>query len=155
MMSVQVFKDKEIVWFYGIVMGILGFTFILVFTDHEVVLSLVPLIFIIGFAYFGWPIKVAVNDNVIVFKGLLRRVKLTPDSIVSVRIVGAYDYRAHIVLRNKHELPIGYRCRQYTDASALASAVLAVVDKSPKAKVQPDARKLLQQIVKGVVKPLR
>lgn len=95
-----------------------------------------------------------IDENTIVFKNLLRRVKITPASILSVKATGIYDYRAHIVLRTKNHLPIGYRCRQYENAPTLAKAVLAIVGSSTDVKTQPNALKLLQHVTRGKTEPL-
>lgn len=154
-MHERVFKDKEIVWFYGIVLGLLALTFVLVVTDREWLISLLPVISMIGVSYFGWPLKARIIDSrTVVFIGLLRTIKVTSKSIASVGIVGAYDYRAQLRLRNRHDVQIGYRCRHYDHAPELAQALLNIIKKAPNAKVDSDAIKLLQQVASGKTTPL-
>lgn len=155
-MQSKILKDKEIIWFYRIVLGLLGLTFVLVATDKEWLLSLIPLLSALCFAYFGWPLQATiVSDKKVVFKGLLREITFTPESLASVGIVGAHDYRAQLRLRNKRDVQIGYRCRQYEHSSELAQVVLNIIEEASQARIDPDATKLLQQIVKGNKKPLR
>jgi hypothetical protein len=156
LMSSTIYKDKEIVWFYYIVLGLLGITFLLVVTDRAWLLSLIIVVFILGFAYFGWPLSAQIVDqDKVVFKGLLKKTIVTPESIASVGIVGAHDYRAQLRLRNHHDVQIGYRCRQYDRSSELARVILDIIEQAPKAKINPEAKKLLQQVAKGRNKPLR
>ena len=104
--------------------------------------------------YIGWPLSANVCNGIVSFKSPLRKVSVSLENIITVKVVGARDYRTHISIRTKMNLPIGYRYRQYERAPELAKAVLAIVEKAPQAKVNPDALKLLKQVAEGKVKPL-
>jgi hypothetical protein len=154
-MDNQVFQDKEIRWFYGIIIGLHIFVLVLELTDREWALSFVVLLLIFCFLFLGWPILAsASNDGNIIFKGPMRRVAITPKTLISIKASGARDYRAHLVVRVRSGLPIGYRCRKYENAPELAQAMLDLIEKTPNAKVTDDALKLLKQVAKGNRKPL-
>lgn len=155
-MSNHIHKDIEIVWFYRIVLGITGFSLLLVTLNHAWYIALFHILIIAGIAYVGWPLSATiVDDDTIVFKNLLRRVKITPVSIVSVKAIGVRDYRAQLRLRNHGDITIGYRCRQFESSSLLARTIMNIVNQAPDVKVQPDALKLLQQVANGKTTPLK
>lgn len=157
-MSKQVFRDEEIKWFYWIEVGVLSLVLLLgiVSSDGVWYLNLLVVFAMLGFLYISWPLSAEVMDkNHITFRYPLRKALFTPESLAVVKVIGARDYRAHIVLRNRYSLlPVGYRCRKYTQSAELAQAVLNLIEKAPDAKVTKDALKLLQQTAKGSRKPL-
>lgn len=156
-MAARIFKDEEIKWFYWIVAGLPFLVGLLGLTQQG---GLIPSLVMFGGVLIvltlGWPLTVTVGGSGnITFRGPIRRTVFTPRSLKRVKAMGAQDYRAHIVLRNKFSLiPEGYRCRKYTQSAELAQAVLNLIEKAPDAKVDKDALKLLRQTAKGSTKPL-
>ncbi len=151
----RIFRDKEIVSFYWIEVGLLGFVLILGLVKGELSMNLIIMLFILGFLYFGWPLTCELtSDGNVIFKNPLRRTAVTPKSIATVKAKGVHDYRAHITIRNKGGIPIGYRCRKYENAPILAQAVLELIEKASNARVTKDALKLLQRTAKGKTRPI-
>ena len=108
----RIFRDKEIVSFYWIEVGLLGFVLILGLVKGELPMNLIIMLFIFGFLYFGWPLTAELtSDGNVIFKNPLRRTTVTPNSIATVKAKGVHDYRANITILNKKSLPLGYRCR--------------------------------------------
>ena len=153
-MKVQNFRDDEIKLFYWFVVGMPVLVTLLIAFEREWALTVIAGVIIFGFLALGWPLSAEIVENSIVFKGPIRRVRISPASLTRVKGVGVRDFSAHIILRNKGEFPVGYRCRKYDHASELAQAVLDLIAKAPQAKVDPDAIKLLQQTAKGSRKAL-
>jgi hypothetical protein len=154
-MDTRVFRDKEIVWFYWIVTGGVGLTLLLMLTGQEWLYSILVGSILLAFLYLSWPLSAEVTDQgYLIFRYPIRKETITPTSLARVKAIGGRDYRAHIGLRNKWGLPIGYRCRKYTDHAQLAQAVLDLIAKAPHVKVTEDALKLLKQTAKGSTKPL-
>jgi hypothetical protein len=151
----KLFKDEEIKWFYVIEIGIFSFVFLLAVVQQMWFISAGFLLIILGFLYLSWPLSAEITaKNYIIFKYPIRKVEITPTSLFSVKAGGVHDYRAHIILRNRGGLPVGYRCRKYENAPILAQALLDLIEKTPNAKVTDDALKLLKQVAKGNRKPL-
>lgn len=141
--------------FYWFTLGPCVFALLLVLADQEWGISLFMALIVLGFMYLGWPLAAEVKeDGTILFRGIIRRVHVTPESLASVKGAGVYDFRAHIVFRVKGGIPLGYRCRKYENRAVLAQAMLDVIEKSPDVKVTKDALKLLRQTAKGNTKPL-
>jgi hypothetical protein len=150
----QVFQDKEIRWFYGIELGLPSLVALLVLIQGEWRVIGALFVTIVGFMYLGWPLSAEITrKGTIIFHGLLRHVEMDSKYLASVKASGPHDYRAHIVLRNRRQLPIGYRCRKYENAPELAQAILVLIEKAPDAKVTDDALKLLRQTAQGSRKP--
>jgi hypothetical protein len=155
LLSMSVFKDKEIVPFYWIVLSPGVFLVLCTLLQREWGVSAYMGILVLGFMYLGWPLSAEVNkDGNVLFKGIVRRVHVTPESLVYVKGIGVHDYRAHIAFRVKGDIPLAYRCRKYENRAVLAQAMLGVIEKSTNAKVTDDALKLLHQTAKGSKKPL-
>ena len=154
-MATTKYKDKEILWFYWIVAGLPLIIGAIGLLQKEWLPSGLVLAGSFAVLLLGWPLSATViSKNKVVFKGPVRTAAITPETLVSVKVIGARDYRAHIVLRTKYGLPIGYRCRQFENSSLLAQSVLDVIGNSTTVKITPDALRLLQQTAKGSKKPL-
>ena len=147
-MTKPIFYDKEIRPFYWIVIGIPALSAVIWPLQGRWTEGLAPLLFALGFAVLGPPLSAEVmpDNEYILFKGPIRRSKVSAESLIRVKVIGAHDYRAHIVLRNKYGLPIMYRCRKYDNAPVLATAVLRLIENAPQAKVSTDALKLLDGV---------
>ena len=154
-MTNRIFYDTEIKWFYGIEVGVVGFVLLLSLIGSDRIYALIPLVVLLGFLYISWPLHATVEpDGAIIFKYPLRKVRFSSSTPFKVKAIGVHDYRAHIALRAKWGIPVGYRCRKYTNAPELAQAVLDLVDSSSSVKVTDDAMKLLRQVAKGSRRPL-
>jgi hypothetical protein len=145
----RTYIDKEILIFYWTVAGISAVVSLMAVSEHEWWLSLLMVTITFLFLACGWPLKAVVGEQgEVTFIGPIRRTMVSPNNLVKVKAVGANDYRAHIVLRTSHGLPIGYRCRKYLNAAELAATVLVLIEKSPNAKVTQDAMGLLRKTAK-------
>jgi hypothetical protein len=150
----SVFKDKEIVWFYAIILSLASLAPLLSLLNKEWGACALSVGIILGFLYFGWPLSAEITkENDILFKNHLRRVLVTPETLKSVKVIGAHDYRAHITFRNRNGIPVGYRCRQYERAPELAQAFLKIIDRTPKTTASSEAIKLLQRVANKKTKP--
>lgn len=151
---VKVYKDKEVVWLYAIVGIPSAVVVLLAIIQGEWIAVGLTVLAVLSFAYLGWPIWALIDGDTLLLKTPLRRVLISPQKLLSVKVVGARDYRAHLSFRTKMNIPVGYRCRQYESAPELAQKVLNIIEKAPQAKVSPDALKLLRKVAKGSTKPL-
>src|SRR5687768_13250896 len=98
----KIYKDKEIVWFYWIVAGIPFIISVLAIVQYEWLICCIAFLGILCFLLFGWPISAETTQSGnIIFKGPVRRAKVTSEAIVTVKAGGAHDYRAHIIIRTK------------------------------------------------------
>lgn len=151
----RIYKDNEIVLFYAITVGMGLFALFLVAVQREWSLSGLISLIVLGFLYLGWPLTAEVTeDEKIVFKGPLRRTVITSNNLTRVKVIRAHDYGVHVSIRARGNIPIGYRCRKYTNAPELAHAVLHIIEISNSARVDDKALKLLNKIAKGKANPL-
>lgn len=147
--SGKTYKDKEMPLFYWTVAGIPGVVTLLAVSEHEWGLAMMLIGIALIFLICGWPLKAVVGEKYeVAFIGPIRRSKVTTRNLASIKAVGTHDYRAHIVIRTKYGLPIGYRCRKYSDAAELATVILKIAQKTPNANVSDDGQKLLMQMAK-------
>jgi hypothetical protein len=152
----QIFHDRDAVWFYRIEFGILTLVLLIVASQREWLLVLIPLLGGLGFLVAGPPIsaQVSADGQSVLFNGPLRSTGVSSETLATVKGAGVNDYRAHLVLRNKHGLPIMYRCRKYENAAQLAQAVLDLIEKSPTVNVTDDGIKLLKKTAKIKARPI-
>jgi hypothetical protein len=155
LLSARIFKDKGIIPFYWMTLGPGVLALILQIVVHEWGVAAMAAMIVLGFMYFGWPLSAELKEGGgILFKGMIRRVYVTPQSLAHMKVVGAHDFRAHITFRVKGDIPLGYRCRKYENRAILAQAMLDIIEKSPNARVTKGAIKLLRQTAKVTTKAL-
>jgi hypothetical protein len=142
----RIYKDPEMPWFYGITVGMPAVFAALFIVIGQWEAAAVATVVTTGFAVFGWPLTAHVSrEGEVLFRGLVRRTRLTPNTLRTMRAIGVHDYRAHLVLRRRFGLPIGYRCTKFTHADELAAAVLLIVEAAPNANVSDEAMSLLRR----------
>jgi hypothetical protein len=143
----KVYKDTEIPIFYKIILPILVLALLIGAPQADLLANILMVIVLFGFSYFGWPIWAMVTaDGEIIFRSPLRKYRITSKTLAGAKVGVIRDSRVQIILRSRWRLPINYRVRKYSDAPALAQAVLNIVEQSPNAKVSADAVKLLRQV---------
>ncbi len=140
--------DAEMKWFYLICAGLSGGLGLLLWA---VTGSLPPLILVgiaVLFCVLGWPTKaVAHTDRLeVIFRAPARKVTVRPENLKAVKVVSAGDWRAHLSLRTRGQLPIGYRQSKYSDAPDLAASVRKLIQAAPEVVVNPGALSLLDRL---------
>lgn len=156
-MKAGVHRDGEIPLFYWIAQGAGVFTLVLVLvtgTWREAngwVGVVVPLVSIVGFGLFGWPITATVGDSGQVrFRNLFLSRAVRPGDVRRLKYV-ASGVGEHVVLKLRWRFPfyrfdIGYRVSRYTDPAPLAAAVARLGQTSPGCVWDDGARRLLNRV---------
>lgn len=85
----------------------------------------------------------------VVIRTLVRRIHVTPESIVSIKGIYEGQWRAHISVRTRRHVFIEVRVWKFTDQDQLARTLLAIAGEAGPGVARPSAVRILQQAVSG------